>query len=387
MYCPNCKQYFDGDMFCPMCGNPLIEDDSSASKGTSISLGDANAISGGVHVDSHNTSNVDSHNISNIDSHDITHIHQATQTEEQIRVERRDQFFALVNKAFEEGIVDQHVLARLDAERLKLGVSKEDAEAIISQVRRAVELKTTTELDFIACETLRQVKHAIDTYNLTLLGSKFPALQSLAKNNFNDEIQHYYYMLKAARNAQAYVTELGTSKIDNYWRFFWGFVAYLKCGMTNEAQSLLPAINRFGYPQHNMLLLFALANLHEYRQHPDQDQFLIDAQENLMQADEGLDEMLAPVWQGVKMAMIEATTEASELRFYTELLFKEFTFATANELARRKSELATQAQVPVFNAQQVNLPQMQGFNALEAARKMGMAQAPPTFNNNLQVKE
>jgi hypothetical protein len=136
-----------------------------------------------------------------------------------------------------------------------------------------------------------------------------------------------------------------------------------------------------------MLLLFALANLHEYRRHPDQDQFLIDAQENLMQADEGLNEILAPVWQGVKMAMIEAPTEVPELRFYTELLFKEFTFATANELSKRKSEQVAQSQVPVFNAQQVNLPQMQGFNALEAARKMGIAQVPPTFDFNNLNKE
>ena len=377
MLCPYCNQFYDSgiDEFCPNCGEPIAKDSQVGSAAT-VGVGDYAAIEGGVHVDSHNTSN--------IDSHDITHIHQATQTEEQIRVERRDQFFALVNKAFEQGIVDQHVLAQLEAQRLKLGVSKEDADAIVAQVRRAAEMQTTTELDFMSTETLRQIKTAIETYNLTLLGSKMPALQSLANNNFNDEVQHYYNMLKVARNAQTYVTELKTNNIENYWRLFWGYVAFLKCGMISDAQSLLPAIGRFGYPQQNLALLFALTNLLEYRRHPEQDQFMIDAQENLMQAAEGLAFMLTPAWEGVKMAMIESPTDVPELRFYTDLLFKEFTFKTANEQVMNDQKQNSPTQMPVFDAQQVNLPQMQGFNALEAARKMGISQAPPSidFNNN-----
>ena len=60
------------------------------------------------------------------------------------------------------------------------------------------------------------------------------------------------------------------------------------------------------------------------------------------------------------------------------------TFKTANEQVMNDQKQNSPTQMPVFNAQQVNLPQMQGFNALEAARKMGISQAPPSidFNNN-----
>ena len=48
MYCPNCKQEYDGK-FCPECGTKLIEKPTNAG-GINFNLGDANPISGGVHI-------------------------------------------------------------------------------------------------------------------------------------------------------------------------------------------------------------------------------------------------------------------------------------------------------------------------------------------------
>ena len=60
-YCPNCQKSLDIDgAFCPHCGTKLI----SRPEGLlNISLGDANAISGGINVnDSHDVHNVDNSN-------------------------------------------------------------------------------------------------------------------------------------------------------------------------------------------------------------------------------------------------------------------------------------------------------------------------------------
>lgn len=65
MYCPNCKQEYDGK-FCPECGTKLIE--KPALSGANLNLGDANAISGGLHMtDSHAVHSEDHsvHNTSN----------------------------------------------------------------------------------------------------------------------------------------------------------------------------------------------------------------------------------------------------------------------------------------------------------------------------------
>ena len=64
MYCPNCKKSFDGK-FCPECGTELIEEPMA---GASLSLGDANAISGDLNVSTtNNVQNVDN-SVTNIDN-------------------------------------------------------------------------------------------------------------------------------------------------------------------------------------------------------------------------------------------------------------------------------------------------------------------------------
>lgn len=64
MYCPNCKQNFEGK-FCPECGTALIEEPKA---GASLNLGDANAISGDINVSTtNNTQNVDN-SVTNIDN-------------------------------------------------------------------------------------------------------------------------------------------------------------------------------------------------------------------------------------------------------------------------------------------------------------------------------
>lgn len=58
MYCPNCKQNFEGK-FCPECGTKLIEEPQTTGA-FNINLGDANAISGGINLtDRHDVTNID----------------------------------------------------------------------------------------------------------------------------------------------------------------------------------------------------------------------------------------------------------------------------------------------------------------------------------------
>ena len=65
MYCTNCKHKYEGN-FCPECGAKLVEEPQPG--GVSVNLGDANAISGGINVETtNNVQNVDNR-VTNIDN-------------------------------------------------------------------------------------------------------------------------------------------------------------------------------------------------------------------------------------------------------------------------------------------------------------------------------
>ena len=65
MYCTNCKHKYEGN-FCPECGAKLVEEPQAG--GVSVNLGDANAISGGINVETtNNVQNVDNR-VTNIDN-------------------------------------------------------------------------------------------------------------------------------------------------------------------------------------------------------------------------------------------------------------------------------------------------------------------------------
>ena len=67
MICPQCNEHYENGNFCPECGVPLIEEaPQQNASGITQNLGDANAISGGLHLaDLYDVSNVD-YNVHNI---------------------------------------------------------------------------------------------------------------------------------------------------------------------------------------------------------------------------------------------------------------------------------------------------------------------------------
>ena len=108
MYCPNCKQEYEGK-FCPECGTKLIE--KPAMSGVSLNLGDANAISGGLHVsDSHAVHNEDNsvHNITNTTStvNNITQV-SAQKTEMEVLQEKKAIYLNECKRAYTDNVLEQ----------------------------------------------------------------------------------------------------------------------------------------------------------------------------------------------------------------------------------------------------------------------------------------
>ena len=137
MYCPKSKQEFNGK-FCPECGTKLIEK-PSPKDGFNVNLGDANAISGGLHLaDSHAVHNEDKsiHNISNTSStvNNITQV-SAQKTELEILQERKARFLNACKRAYEDNVLEQREVVELEELRIKMGLDKTTAANILESVR------------------------------------------------------------------------------------------------------------------------------------------------------------------------------------------------------------------------------------------------------------
>ena len=257
MYCPNCNEEYSGK-FCPECGAKLIEKPAG---GFNLNLGDANAISGGVHLaDSHNVHNEDRsvHNITNTTStvQNITNI-AAQKTEAEMLQERKEAYLNACKRAYEDNVLEQHEVIELEELRIKLGLDKATADAILDSVRRMSERNARkSTLSPIARTKLKILTENLKNNEVKALMDQIDSLESLVRKFDSDELSRKYFLVLAALKSERCVELYETSMIDSYWKSFWGYLAYIKQGQKAKAENVLISLDRFtNYPEDNMSVL------------------------------------------------------------------------------------------------------------------------------------
>ena len=398
MYCPNCKQHFESGQFCPDCGVPLIEEaPQQNASGVSLNFGDATAVSGGVHMEDshdvhniHNTSNTIVDNRSTIDnSHTVNNstVYEAQKTKAEIQQENENLFLKAVQERLSDGVLEQRELAELNVMATQFNIAPQRAMQMIDQVRRStLAMKGGQGTEFLAQQLLEEVFNAVNANQVGVLQRRLPQLEQIAQTNPDANIQFYFHMLQASLKPESAAIAFLNARTDNYWQLFWVHIAYVKLGQVDNATVLLPRMGGFGAPQGDLALLMAIDNLAEYRKSPQQDYYIIQAQDKLMQAQQlGLSDPLTALWHAVKEAMMEEQNPEEWFRFYVEQTVKELCPKKAPAMPKDPPQMPKMEvpPVPKFNAPNVNLAQMQGFNPLQAAQQMGLGiSAPPPFPEN-----
>ena len=259
MYCPNCKQEYDGN-FCPECGTKLIKKPTDS--GVSLNLGDANAISGGLHMeDSHNVHNEDRsvHNITNTTStiNNITHV-STQKTEMELLQERKTLYLNACKRAYEDNVLEQWEKMELDRYRMEIGLDEATADRILDQVRQLVNRNAPkNELTGLAKIKLKQLTDALKKNEVQAIMRQIDSFEALAGKFTNDELQYKYYLVLATLRYEKCIEKYESSKFYSYWKSFWTYFAYLKAGeMAKAAEILYSLDDKFpSYPEDNITLL------------------------------------------------------------------------------------------------------------------------------------
>ena len=257
MYCPNCKEEFPGK-FCPECGTKMVETPKQNDFGVNIS--DDAAIMGGVNVtrnESHNSTSYDQRVINN--STVTNNIVERQKTDAELRNERNIKFLELCKQAFSDGLLDEEEKIMLATERLRLGISEEEANRLIEMARRA-SVSRMNALSMRDSMTLKTIDRYIDGNNAAILKGQVSRLAALARNYKIDEVQYRYYMLMAALCPDDLIREYEGNIADDYWQTYWAAIAYMKKNDSLNAEDAIVKLDVYTeYPEDNSLLLSALS--------------------------------------------------------------------------------------------------------------------------------
>lgn len=339
--------------------------------------GDA-AVVGGIHSDSHNTQNnyntsTTTHTTNNSTVNNQT-VYEAQKTQTEIYQQNETLFLQAVQERLVDGKLDNQKLAELNQLSIQWHIAPLRANQIIDQVRQNIHiLQGSKGNEFLAEQILTEVFNAIQTNHTDILKRKFNSLEQLARVMTNDNnIQFYHHLLLASMYPDKCALAFFGSRTDNYWQLFWAHVAFIKTGNIDNATVLLPRMGGFGCPQGDIALLMALDNLADYHKNGKQDYY---RQQTILYLDQavqnGMSEPLSALWYAVKEMLEDKPQPEEWYQFYCDTTLSEF-------IPKEKSKMAVPPQMPTpppmpkFNAQNVKLNQMRGFNPLQAANNMGL---------------
>lgn len=337
-----------------------------------INLDSDAAVVGGIHSDSHDTTNnVNTYNTSN-NSTVHNNIYQASKTAAELKQSNEQRFLQAVCDKFANGILDDFEMAELNRLRLQLQIPQQTANAIIDEVRRSSAILNSCETNnFLSAQLLDEIYNAVAVNNNDILMRKFSALEKIAASSLSGDVQFYYNMLHGSLFPEKCTINFINSSTDNYWQLFWTHIAYVKLGNMQTAEALLPRLGGFGAPEGDLALLMAVDNLWDYLHNGNNRYYSEQTASYLAKASDcGMSDTLYPLWYAVEDAVNGIKSKGEFKEFFSTQTLREFHRAEISE--KKSAPKIAPPPMPKFNPQNVTLGQMQGFNPLTAAKNMGL---------------
>ena len=265
--CPKCNKYWPEEhLCCPECGVDLVVE----SENSNIRMGNANAISGGVHSsDDHSKADsdnvVNSNNETHTNSHNTTNnttIYEADKSASEKLEENRLKFRLECKALFQDGLISKDGERQLRELQAILNLADELVLPIKEEIRHASK-KRKAQLSSIGMSDIRQTKSIIEQNTAPALQRQLVKLESWMQEYDDNTLKLMYYQMSSMLEPLRYTNRYEDGVKDEYWEVFWVYIAYLLQNREKQANEALASLGRWHayYPEQNDTILLLAGRL------------------------------------------------------------------------------------------------------------------------------
>lgn len=263
--CPKCNtQYPDEYNACPICGIDLVDVQGQSN----VNMGNANAISGGVHSaddhslhDSNNQTN--SNNTSNsYNTTNNTTIYEAETSESEKLQKNLLAYRMKCKNLFEDGLLSSNAESQLRELQVALCLADELVVPIKEEVRLQSK-KRKKQLSLLGRQDISQTKTIIEQNTTSALLRQLEKLEALMLEYDDDSLKFVYYQMSSMLEPVRYTNRYEDSGKGEYWETYWAYIAYMLQNRTKQANEALVALGRWHtyYPEQNDVILYIVGQL------------------------------------------------------------------------------------------------------------------------------
>ena len=267
--CKGYSQFVDDECTgCPICQGEL--DLVVESENSNINMGNANAISGGVHssddhskrdsdnvVNSNNETHTNSYNTTN-----NTTIYEAEKSASEKLDENRLKYRLVCKTLFRDGHITKDGEYQLRELQANLNLADELVLPIKEEIRLASK-KRKTQLSSIGLSDIRQTKSIIEQNTAPALQRQLVKLESWMQEYDDNTLKFMYYQMSSMLEPVRYTNRYEDGVKDEYWEVYWAYIAYLLQHREKQANEALASLGKWhaDYPEQNDIILLLTGRL------------------------------------------------------------------------------------------------------------------------------
>lgn len=267
--CKGYSQFVDDECTgCPFCQGEL--DLVVESENSNINMGNANAISGGVHSsDDHSKKDsdnvVNSNNETHTNSHNTTNnttIYEAEKSASEKLIENERAYRLKCKELIKDGLISKEGESLLREMQVCLNLPDELASPIREEIRLHSR-RRKKQLTVTGMSDIRQTKSIIEQNTAPALQRQLEKLETWMQEYDNDTLKLMYYQMSSMLEPVRYTNRYEDGVKDEYWEVYWAYIAYLLQHREKQANEALASLGRWhaDYPEQNDIILLLTGRL------------------------------------------------------------------------------------------------------------------------------